>query len=878
MDRKRVTVRKKYDAGGNATVGAAVNGNPVQTMPPAMPALMSPGYYLGGNYDMTSDFARAGNFAQDIGAYRDAWNTAVQERRDALEIAQNTTDAAALAEANRRLEAANRQLASSRLGIAGSTMGTASSLVAGVAEGARGLTSAYAGWKMNGALERNMRDNLRRQMIGGYQSLSNGGEISHSGFGIRDSGMPGLGGFTGEYVFGLPENMTDRATAELEKGEYLQTPDGSVMEVAGEKHSKGGTPVDTEGFVVSDRLKVGGEQAKYLRDTYGLHVKASDSFAAVLDKYKAQTGLKKAYDTQSGYLNMLEKNGDVKDRATAGLNRQYLSGKISDAQKEIDGLTPAFETFTKEVYHMQEGSKFKSQDSKFKDAGIRDGLFGDGGMIDRGAFDALRKVYGLTEKEALDTVMRNLSAFQAAAGPDGAGPAYEAGKGGYVRRYDKGGRTEPVPNRYRGQYMKNGRYDIGRQSRNAGDLYGDVTEEEAQMRLEEEVRLHPRLLSSGILKIDGSGNIVFAEGKTVGDMQDYYNRTFDAVGRTKDMDMGQDEWDLFRYNNAFTPETADINASERDRKYGNYTSTIGTVRKNILKPGELRRLNDAGLTHFSQLDSGAARTVLGNERADRILNGYREDGQIDENLDFMLGERAFETPLLSGPGSRLKMTVTQPEAGKIGEQILADAKRRDEEKRSHVDPAPAQPRGGFYDAEWFELPPSRLQMPSLRQVAFNRVSPNLTSLVNPALASAEVNAGYQLGDMPDSQRGAVASYMLGESQEAANRYFAQASAQNAAQQQQADVYNAQAGDRETMTNTQLGQQYEMLAQKAIENTYNDWANYLGEMGLRGAQRRQNGRSFNLMNSMFANYRLNGDGRLGMDNAVQYGNPYSGFKI
>ena len=62
----------------------------------------------------------------------------------------------------------------------------------------------------------------------------------------------------------IPKNIYDTiksnlSPVEVEKGEYLQTPDGSTMEVLGNKHSQGGemlnVPDGTK--VISDYLKIG---------------------------------------------------------------------------------------------------------------------------------------------------------------------------------------------------------------------------------------------------------------------------------------------------------------------------------------------------------------------------------------------------------------------------------------------------------------------------------------------------------------------------------------------------------------------------------------------------------------------------------------------
>jgi hypothetical protein len=142
--------------------------------------------------------------------------------------------------------------------------------------------------------------------------------------------------------------------------------------------------------------------------------------------------------------------------------------------------------------------------------------------------------------------------------------------------------------------------------------------------------------------------------------------------------------------------------------------------------------------------------------------------------------------------------------------------------------------------------------------------------VNPQLANIRYNALMGLEDVPDSQSGAVASSIMATLGDQSNRYFGDASRQNAFATQQADQYNAQTGDREQMINTQLAQQYENIAQRALENTYNEWADYFGNAKRMNAERLREERMNNYINSMFENYSLRGNGQMGFNgNGMQY---------
>ena len=173
---------------------------------------------------------------------------------------------------------------------------------------------------------------------------------------------------TGSFIDGN-ENHPNPNT-EVEKGEYLQTPDGGTMEVMGKKHSDGGEMLDLPGGtkVISDYLAIGAKNATFFKKEFGLNVKATNKFATVLDKYKKKIGLTELLEDEVKLMKKLEKQEEVEFEGTREINLEVLSQKIHEMQPEKEQMENRFEEFTNIVFDKQEetkepgGSNFKKQE------------------------------------------------------------------------------------------------------------------------------------------------------------------------------------------------------------------------------------------------------------------------------------------------------------------------------------------------------------------------------------------------------------------------------------------------------------------------------------------------------------------------------------
>ena len=66
----------------------------------------------------------------------------------------------------------------------------------------------------------------------------------------------------------------------------------------------------------------------------GLRLRLRDTYATLMDRYKAKIGLKSAYDDQKKALDKLKKNDKIDDENTRRLNASVLSKAINDSNRD----------------------------------------------------------------------------------------------------------------------------------------------------------------------------------------------------------------------------------------------------------------------------------------------------------------------------------------------------------------------------------------------------------------------------------------------------------------------------------------------------------------------------------------------------------------
>lgn len=232
--------------------------------------------------------------------------------------------------------------------------------------------------------------------------LQQGGEV--------DNKMDINKALTGDFMTGMDKNNPiQEANAEVESGEMIQQPGGTVQEVLGKKHSQGGEDVVLEdgARVLSDHLKIGGPNARKFSKLFNVELKASDTYATVLDKINRKTGLTKLVKEEEEIIKKLDKiKKDSKDEVSLGLNTQYLSGKINELEKDKRPLEQIKETAFNGLFDAQEESKPAEKKENHPSEGMEtQEEFEVGGMYNNDAVTNLAKKYNIPQ-ERLGSILK----------------------------------------------------------------------------------------------------------------------------------------------------------------------------------------------------------------------------------------------------------------------------------------------------------------------------------------------------------------------------------------------------------------------------------------------------------------------------------------
>ena len=260
----------------------------------------------------------------------------------------------------------NMQNASVMLGASiqdGNALGIIGSAGKIITEGTRNAFSGAAAMKRFNESQADYleADAEARRTEGEYwaTSFQEGGKIPKKNAGLL---------LTGNFLQGNDNHPSP--IAEVERGEYLQTPDGNTLEVIGKKHSEGGelvsVPENTK--VISDYNKIGGELATYFKKNYNLNLSAGSTFATVLDKYKKKIGLMEVLEEEAKIMGKIADQDEVEFDGTRDINLQILSKKNNEIQAQKAPLDQQFNEFTNLVFEKQEelkakeGENFKKQE------------------------------------------------------------------------------------------------------------------------------------------------------------------------------------------------------------------------------------------------------------------------------------------------------------------------------------------------------------------------------------------------------------------------------------------------------------------------------------------------------------------------------------
>lgn len=719
------------------------------------------------------------------------------------------------------------------------TITTIASGISGIMGLARNVVSGIASEKGTRTNIRLAQEREARQRRQSQMQYKDGGGVYLGPNNRFDSGS-----LTGEYLYPLPKSMEDQANVEVEKGEYVEQPGEAPMEAMGQKHADGGTPVSLEEGtkVITDDTTIESDFAKYIRDTYGIKATPKDTYATLMDRYKVKIGLKSAYDDQKKALEKLKKNDKIDDENTRRLNASVLSKAINDSNETVNGLEGRFTDFANVIYKEQEDRKMKKDEDTY---------FAKGGEIDN-IISRSMKEYGLTEDdvaEAKKELLRKVA--------------------GIRQKMEKGGSSlfdylltfRPVENKYNN---KDNAFGYQRQGQDGS--YGGINADE---RLDYYKTFNPvayeaymnatgntkaRALQDAIYgQTSGWMGLATAENPIIANaeaLRDY--TTLVSFG-------GEDS-----QGNYPEDKKAAYHDRMRDNKFGQYSSSRPMIGLDVVTEGQHKALNDAGITHFSQLFSDKNKDVVNKILGEDMLKMQALRSMKGmEGLDFILDpHKVAPGPMDIGDVEDPDVKLDMPEL--IDASTLPKTNTNTNTGKSDNNRGGRNIVGGGLDfPEVFRMTPGAVTTEGLER--------HYAPTVDPVLRSAdqymvEANRAFQsqldqMGNVPDSQRGALSSSLQAIMSSNIGRYINEVEQGNVAQRTWADNVNSQSWANTYDKNIAQRQAYQQRILQGLAINDENWARYFDSVNDEIQQKWNTATTMNTLRSIFGDVKVGPNGQL-----------------
>lgn len=718
-------------------------------------------------------------------------------------------------------------------------VGTVMSGIGGVLGLARNVFSGMAseqGTRTNIRLAQEREARQRRQSQMRYKD---GGGVYLGPNNRFDSGS-----LTGEYLYPLPKSMEDQANVEVEKGEYVEQPGEAPMEAMGQKHADGGTPVSLEEGtkVITDDTTIESDFAKYIRDTYGIKATPKDTYATLMDRYKAKIGLESAYDDQKKALDKLKKNDKIDDENTRRLNASVLSKAINDSNETVNGLEGRFTDFANVIYKEQEDRKMKKDEDTY---------FAKGGEIDN-IISRSMKEYGLTEDDVAEAKKELLKKV--------AGIRQKMEKGG-SSLFDYLLTFRPVENKY-----NNKDNTFGYQRQGQDGSYGGINADE---RLDYYKTFNPvayeaymnatgntkaRALQDAIYgQTSGWMGLATAENPIIANaeaLRDY--TTLVSFG-------GEDS-----QGNYPEDKKAAYHDRMRDNKFGQYSSSRPMIGLDVVTEDQHKALNDAGITHFSQLFSDKNKDIVNKILGEDMLKMQALRSMKGmEGLDFILDpHKVAPGPMNIGDVEDPDVKLDMPEL--IDASTLPKTNTNTNTGKLDNNRGGRNIVGGGLDfPEVFRMTPGSVTTEGLER--------HYAPTVDPVLRSAdqymvEANRAFQsqldqMGNVPDSQRGALSSNLQAIMSSNIGRYINEVERGNVAQRTWADNVNSQSWANTYDKNIAQRQAYQQRILQGLAINDENWARYFDSVNDEIQQKWNTATTMNTLRSIFGDVKIGPNGQL-----------------
>lgn len=641
---------------------------------------------------------------------------------------------------------------------------------------------------------------------------------------------------TEAYITGINPNTGLQANVNVEDGEYVMTPEGSVLEVWGKKHKDGGTNILLPNMtaVLSDTkdLTITKKDVKKLAETYGLKgMTTKHTYSDVLDRYSRKIGRTKVISQLEDYFKQLKKQYEnTKDETTLNTNSNFIAGKIDELQQEktehdklmsemfMEMFTsqqkqkPVEERQVSNHYAPQEEELTPQQEEAFSEAPPNQEMIdaefqNPDNLSEREMFELggyVGQVKGLAEK--FKWTERKV---------------YEHLKGKkLLPEYKGGGIIWDEFDQYQTNYQNLPNY-----------RHGDQRQAE---------RLRNILYNSGSGIDPTSLSSQSLQDQYAGQYQNWIYNDLRAVAEDYSASMAPTKKGLeYLINNGVMTNTdfekLGVSVPKRAGQVLGFQDgdlsedKIKEVNSYILdKLGSDKRKEEYLQNNFVDnkwfYRAPEIRTVKFDSEADRDskLEGYQNLGNgiyKSKKTGLYLRPEIQDQPAPNTPPAQAPNKPADPNTPYNNVDIVDDI---------HLNRPKSRIPRAYWSPDQSVPPPTALQPETLEQIELQRLDPVRVG-IEPTLRKIGAERAFvanQLESMPSSLRASVLASTVASSQQAESEAIMNAVAQNAQNFTVAEQFNIRQADTETTTNAQQRLGYEQRVLRGLDNYEQNIHNYL----------------------------------------------------
>ncbi len=624
---------------------------------------------------------------------------------------------------------------------------------------------------------------------------------------------------TGEIVKGLDPHSKIKPNSEIEKNEYMQFPDGTTQKVVGQKHETGGVKMNIpDGTkIVTNSINLTPKQVKQIEAKYKVPVSTKDTYATVIDKYLKKIGLTKLAEEQEEVFEQLKKvlNSEV-EKSTLSINKEYLSKKINDIEKRKEDKQKEKAEFFNVVFDMQE--EHKASTDKYKS----DEGFKFGGVSDRN-FEAVCKKFGITKAQG-EKMMKyggDYRKFKDGGEPDD----LFKGDEGITKQYNYIKNLAQKPEFIDNLYKKYEEAFESKEKQSSNyykvrgtDKYKKLSKQEV---VENFIKMQERNLA---LKAHG------VDYKKIQNRASDKNTSKYLKDFIKENKLDQKGIEIPGYDQTAQEQLAYIAFNDLVEDYKTNPDNYSNVPE---------------LKVFKASPIGIGDEKWGQKNISRADGIYTDTtaGQISE-VDF---EQIKETPV--SPTEPEKQEEKKEEDRELGKtEGIVD--------KTKLPRKPNVPRL-FFTPDQSALPPSPMEAHLKADVRLGRIDPVRLGIEGQLQQSATQRQfmSEQLDSLPPALRASALANLLSTDQASTNKAILDTNVVNAQNQAQAELFNIQQADQESLYSANNALDFEARQMKAKANTEEELKRYYDYNRKVNINNFQNQQRLNLLDSIYPDFDL-----------------------